>query len=203
MQIFIAGSHTDVGKTAVSAALCHAFNLEYFKLVQAGIPQDCDRVKTLSPKTKIHTNGITLQTPASPHIAMQKEGVFYKGLEIPLPKARNLLVESAGGLFTPLDLKMCMIDYLEASKLPCVLVGGYYLGGINHILLSLKALEARGIPLLCLIISGDQNPQMDSFIAKYAKINIAHFPNFYDTKSFESQTQALKQEIMAFKIFNL
>lgn len=201
MQIFIAGSHTDVGKTSVSAALCYAFNLEYFKLVQAGIPQDCDRIKILSPKTKIHPNGITLQTPASPHIAMQKEGIFYKGLEIPLPKAQNLLVESAGGLFTPLDLEYCMIDYLEHSKLPCLLVGGYYLGGINHILLSLQALKERKVPLLCLAISGTQNPQMDCFIKEYAKINIAHFPSFYDFKSFEIYAEAFKQELVALKIF--
>ncbi|MCI5968869.1 dethiobiotin synthase [Helicobacter sp.] len=200
MKIFIAGSHTDVGKTAVSAALCYAFNLEYFKLVQAGIPQDCERIKTLSPKTKIHPNGITLQTPASPHIAMKKEGVFYRGLEIPLPQARNLLVESAGGLFTPLDLKMCMIDYLEASKLPCVLVGGYYLGGINHILLSLQALKARRIALLCLVISGEQNLEMDSFLQNYAQVRIAHFEIFNNTQSFRENALALKQEIQTFKI---
>ena len=200
MQIFIAGSHTDVGKTSVSAALCYAFDLEYFKLVQAGIPTDNARIQSLSPKTKIHPSGITLQTPASPHIAMQKENIHYNGWEIPLPHAQNLLVESAGGLFTPLDLESCMIDYLEQSKLPCVLVGGYYLGGINHILLSIQALKTRGIPLLGLIISKERNPQMDAFIQAYAHVKIAHLDSF-DTKSFKHCADALKQEIQTLKIF--
>ncbi|WP_299546091.1 dethiobiotin synthase [uncultured Helicobacter sp.] len=201
MQIFIAGSHTDAGKTSVSAALCLAFNLEYFKLVQAGTPQDCTKIKQLSPQTIIHPNGITLQTPASPHIAMQKENIFYKGLTIPLPTAQNLLVESAGGLFTPLDLKCCMIDYLEASNLPCLLVCRYYLGAINHILLSIQALKMRKIPLLCVVVSGEQNLEMDSFIKEYAKVKIAHFANFCDTKSFQAQAQALKQELKTLGVF--
>lgn len=103
MQIFIAGSHTDAGKTSVSAALCYAFSLDYFKLVQAGTPTDNQRIQSLTPATKIYPSGITLQTPASPHIGMQKEKISYNGLRIPLPKSENLLIESAGGLFTPLD----------------------------------------------------------------------------------------------------
>ncbi len=89
MQIFIAGSHTDAGKTSVSAALCYAFKLDYFKLVQAGTPTDSQRIQALTPTTKIHPSGITLQTPASPHIGMQKENVHYDGLKIPLPKSEN------------------------------------------------------------------------------------------------------------------
>ena len=200
MQVFIAGSHTDVGKTSVSAALCYAFNLEYFKLVQAGIPTDNATIKNLSPNTKIHQSGITLQTPASPHIAMLKENIHYNALEIPLPQAQNLLVESAGGLFTPLDLESCMMDYLEKSKLPCVLVGRYYLGGINHILLSIEALKTRRIPLLGLIISKERNPQMDTFIQAYAQVKIAHLDSF-NAENFKQCANTLKQEIQALKIF--
>lgn len=200
MQMFIAGSHTDVGKTSVSAALCYAFNLEYFKLVQAGIPTDNTTIKNLSPNTKIYPSGITLQTPASPHIAMLRENIRYNGLEIPLPQAPNLLVESAGGLFTPLDLESCMIDYLEKFKLPCVLVGGYYLGGINHILLSIEVLKVRRIPLLGLIISKERNPQMDAFIQTYAQVKIAHLDSF-NAENFEQCANTLKQEIQALKIF--
>ncbi|TLD82947.1 dethiobiotin synthase [Helicobacter sp. MIT 11-5569] len=201
MQIFIAGSHTDVGKTTISAALCYAFGLEYFKLVQAGIPMDCERIKKLSPNTFTHPNGITLKTPASPHIAMQKEQKSYKGLEIPLPNSKSLLVESAGGLFTPLDMESCMIDYLEHSKLPCLLVGGYYLGGINHILLSVAALKAREIPLLGIVISKTQNAQMDTFIQHYTQAKIAHFPNFSDSKNFQTLALDLKKELETLKIF--
>ncbi|MDD6055712.1 MAG: dethiobiotin synthase [Helicobacter sp.] len=201
MQIFIAGSHTDVGKTAVSAALCYSLKLDYFKLVQAGIPQDCEKIKALSPQTKIYQNGITLKTPQSPHIAMQIEAINYNGLEILLPESKRLLVESAGGLFTPLDLNVCMIDYLAYKKLPCILVGGYYLGGINHILLSLQALKERGILLLCLIISKEQNKQMDSFIQKYFGVKIAHFERFNNPLEFSQNAEKLKKELLNLAIF--
>ncbi len=200
MQIFIAGSHTDAGKTSVSAALCYAFKLDYFKLVQAGTPTDSQRIQALTPTTKIHPSGITLQTPASPHIGMQKENVHYDGLKIPLPKSENLLIESAGGLFTPLDKEKCMIDFLSTFPLPCILVGAYYLGGINHILLSIEALKARKIPLLGLIISKDSNPQMDAFIESYTAIKIAHFAEYYNLTSFYENAEKLKSEMQNLKI---
>lgn len=132
---------------------------------------------------------------------MQRENIAYNGLEIPLPNAKHLLIESAGGLFSPLDLQRCMIDYLEHSKLPCLLVGGYYLGGINHILLSIHALKSRGIPLLCVIISGEQNLQMDMFLQHYARVKIAHLQKFSNTRSFRAHSQALKEELNALEIF--
>lgn len=203
MQIFIAGSHTDVGKTSVSAALCYAFKLDYFKLVQAGVPTDSQKIQTLTPKTKIYPSGITLQTPASPHIGMQVEKISYNGLEIPLPKSDNLLIESAGGLFTPLDTQKCMIDFLSISQLPCLLVGAYYLGGINHILLSIEALRVRKIPILGLIISKEQNKSMDTFIESYAKIKIAHFTEYHNQATFQENAEKLKLQMQNLKIFEI
>ena len=79
MQIFICGSHTDVGKTSVSAALCYDYGFEYFKLIQAGIPTDSQKIQELSPKTKNHPKGRLRKTPASPHIGMQRETIKYNG----------------------------------------------------------------------------------------------------------------------------
>ena len=195
MQIFICGSHTDVGKTCVSAALCHSFNLDYFKLIQAGMPMDCQKIQKLCPKTNLFPNGITLKHPISPHLAMEMESITYKGLEIPLPPSKNLLIETAGGLFSPLDQNCCMIDYLTHKKLPTILVGKYYLGGINHILLSIKALEYYHIPLLGLIISGTQNQKIDDFIKSYIKIKIAHCKTFHTHEEFLQNAEALKKEM--------
>ncbi|WP_324826086.1 AAA family ATPase, partial [Helicobacter equorum] len=40
--LVVVGSHTDVGKSAVSAALCYGLGLAYHKIVQAGTPTDSD-----------------------------------------------------------------------------------------------------------------------------------------------------------------
>ena len=82
---------------------------------------------------------------------------------------------------------------MEKYRLPTLLVGSYYLGGINHILLSIEALKQRNIEILGLIISKEQNPQMDDFIQNYTQIKIAHFHTY--TKDFQIQAQNLKQEL--------
>ena len=206
----VVGAHTNVGKTLVSAALCVSFGFDYFKLIQAGFPQDRDIIATLSPKTRIFPNGITLQTPASPHIAKEIDGIEYEGLKIALPSSENLLIESAGGIYTPLDSMFCNIDFLSANGLSALLVGGYYLGGLNHILLSLQALRSRKIPLLGLVISGEGDKRMDEFLHSYyemGNLKLAHFAlcemrgDCIDGKSFSTSAQNLKKELDTLKVF--
>lgn len=217
-QIYIAGIHTDIGKTHFSAAFCKAFNYSYFKLIQAGNPTDTERVKELLDsrhKATIHKEGIMLDSPTSPHIAKLKENLSYEGLKIPLPNDKHCVIELAGGLYAPLDEKCCMIDFMRAYPRPCVLVGGYYLGSINHILLSIQALKNAKIELLCLAMSEasknkaqkqdfTQNTHdntlqdcelIDTFISTYVGISIVHLPYFANAKELESSAKSLHKEI--------
>lgn len=197
--IAVVGIHTDVGKTSVCAALCFAFGFSYFKLIQAGSPQDRDTISLLSPHTKIYPNAITLQNSLSPHIAKKLENKDYAMADIALPEIESherLLIETAGGLYTPLDSQSCVIDFLLRHKLPVLLVGGYYLGGINHILLSIKALLAQGIELLGLVISRCSSPykeEFDSFIVQYCGVKIVHFEEFI--QDFREKALRLKDSL--------
>jgi len=71
-RIFITGTGTDVGKTAVAAALaCGLEQLErqvtYWKPVQSGLPEDADGLRQHGgPTLHIHPNGVTYALPASP-----------------------------------------------------------------------------------------------------------------------------------------
>lgn len=154
-QLYIAGIHTDTGKTHFSALFCKAFSYGYFKLIQAGEIEDCDFIRNFVPECEVFDNGISLRTAASPHIARLLEQRDYKGMQIPIPNAQNLIIELAGGLFTPLDDKQCSLEYLCQNPKPCILVGRYYLGCINHILLSTHALKSHNIPLLCVAMMAD------------------------------------------------
>lgn len=183
MQIYMAGIHTDTGKTHVCAAFCAAFKYDYFKLIQAGTPTDSEVIRRFSPNTHIFNEGILLQTPTSPHIAKEIERIEYEAMQIKIPKSQNLIIELAGGLFSPIDEKFCMIDYMQNHKLPTILVAKYYLGSINHILLSIEALRQRHIDILCLVMVGKQEQQVDSFIQQYSKITIIHLP-FFNTTNF-------------------
>ncbi|MBX7491533.1 dethiobiotin synthase [Helicobacter turcicus] len=192
MKIYVVGIHTGAGKTHFSAAFCEAFGYDYFKLIQAGSPKDSDFVAKFSPKTYIFKEGVFMQTPASPHAGKKLENLSYKGLELTLPQSENLLIETAGGLFTPLDEKTTMIDYIVTFKHPCVLVGRYYLGSINHTLLSLKALDSREIPLIALVMMGERDEHFDSFIQSYAKVKIVHLP-FFTESDFKAKSTECKK----------
>lgn len=221
MQIYIAGIHTNVGKTQVSGAICALFGYDYFKLLQAGNPQDRSEVHNIvsncssfdieilqnlessrdskSSKIRIFNNGITLKTPASPHIAKLLENKKYNGYDIKIPDSKNLVIELAGGLFSPLDSNICMIDYIRKFKRDVLLVGGYYLGSINHILLSINALKE--IKILKLIMFGDKNYQIDNFIKKYSNIEIAHLP-YFNKENFEVKTKDFKKNLESIFCYN-
>ncbi|MDE3035950.1 MAG: dethiobiotin synthase, partial [Nitrospirota bacterium] len=64
-----------------------------------------------------------------------------------------ILVEGAGGLLVPLTDRDDVRDLIERLALPVVLVGRCALGGVNHALLTIEALRARGIPLLALVLN--------------------------------------------------
>ncbi|MCX2683041.1 ATP-dependent dethiobiotin synthetase BioD [Campylobacter sp. MIT 21-1685] len=194
MKIYICGIHTDVGKTYFSAAFCEAFRYDYFKLVQAGIPKDSEFIASLSPKTFLFEEGIFLQTAASPHIGKKNEKLDYEAFDIRLPSSKNVLIETAGGLFTPIDEKTTMIDYISQFKHPCILVAKYYLGAINHILLSLQALKLRKIPLMALVMMGEKNEPFDEFILSYTQISLFHLP-FYTANNFTTLSRQIKKEL--------
>ncbi|WP_300446608.1 ATP-dependent dethiobiotin synthetase BioD [uncultured Helicobacter sp.] len=194
MQIYVCGVHTDAGKTHFCAAFCAAFKYDYFKLIQAGIPTDSTFIAKFSPQTKIFKEGVFLQTPASPHIGKRLEKLDYKAFDIKLPQSENALIETAGGIFTPIDERFTMLDYINKCKKPCILVAKYYLGVINHILLSLEALKKREIPLIALVMMGERDESIDEFIKSYAGVRIFHLP-FYTTEDFLEKSKNLREQM--------
>lgn len=194
MQICVAGCHTNVGKTYTSAMLCASLGYDYFKIIQAGMPKDCEIIASFAPHSKIYPEGYVLQTPASPHIGKKIEKANYNAKEITIPQSKNLVIETAGGLYSPIDEKYCMIDFISHHHLKTLLVGGYYLGSINHILLSIEALKNRNMQLMGLIMSGEQNKDFDNFISEYAKVKILHLP-FFDKSNFETIKKDFKQAL--------
>ena len=58
-----------------------------------------------------------------------------------------MIVEGAGGFLVPLNTKANMADLAIALGLPTILVVGLRLGCINHSLLTVEAIKARGLVL--------------------------------------------------------
>ena len=161
----VCGTDTDVGKTVVSALLVRGLNACYWKPVQCGdlgVGVDSGRVAALAGLTdaaagrRILPEAYRLAAPASPNQAAAAEGLVVRDDPLALPAvAGPLIVECAGGLLVPLRDDLLQITMIGRWQLPVVLVARSGLGTLNHTLLSLEALERRGIPVLGLVLNGE------------------------------------------------
>jgi len=165
---FVTGTDTDVGKTLVSAALVHGYaskgcravgmkpiasgaNIVDGTLVNEDVVQLRAAANIDAPLDKI--TPYVFASPIAPHIAAMEAGVKLKvetivdafsGLRA---SADIVVVEGAGGFLVPLDDAHDMGDIAAALGLPVILVVGMRLGCINHALLTVAAIESRGLVL--------------------------------------------------------
>jgi dethiobiotin synthetase len=168
MKIFITGISTDVGKTIASAIITEALEADYWKPIQAGDLNDSDSHKIQryisNDKSVIHDNSYKLNTPASPHLAAELDGITIDLKNITEPKTKNhLVIEGAGGLFVPLNETDFVIDLIQHDY-KVIVVSRHYLGSINHTLLTIEALKNRGIHIVGIIFNGNENLPTETII---------------------------------------
>ena len=168
MKLFITGISTDVGKTITSAIVVEALEADYWKPVQAGDLDNSDTHKVKSQisnlKSQFYPNAYQLNTPASPHLAAEIDGVSIDLKQIQEPKTNNhLVIEGAGGIFVPLNEKDTIIDLIQPDY-KIVVVSRHYLGSINHTLLTIEAIQNRGFKVAGIIFSGSENKSTESLI---------------------------------------
>lgn len=175
MKLFITGISTDVGKTIASAIIVEALEADYWKPIQAGDLDNSDshKIKSYvsnerhperSRRTVIHENSYKLNTPASPHLAAELDGITIDLIQIKEPKTENhLVIEGAGGIFVPINNTDCVIDLIK-SDYKVIVVSRHYLGSINHTLLTIEALKNRKINIAGIIFSGEENKSSESII---------------------------------------
>ena len=175
MSIIIAGIHTGIGKTVCATIMCQALGYDYWKPLQAGDLDNSDSIfvqrNNTNPFCHIHPELYRLQTAASPHYAAAIDGIEIIKEAFVLPNSKNnIVVETAGGLMSPLATHFLNIDLIEALNLPVMLVSNNYLGSINHTLLSIEALQNRKIDVLGIVFCGPANKQSQDYILEYTKL---------------------------------
>ena len=168
MKIFITGISTDVGKTIASAIITEALEADYWKPIQAGDLNDSDshfiKSNVKSQKSKIFPNAYQFNTPASPHLAAELDGITINLKNIIEPKTDNhLVIEGAGGLFVPLNETDFVLDLIQPDY-KVIVVSRHYLGSINHTLLTIEALKNRGINIAGIIFNGNENLPTETII---------------------------------------
>jgi dethiobiotin synthetase len=203
MNIAVAGIHTGIGKTICSAVICQALGFDYWKPVQAGDLDQSDSIfiqkHINNPACKIHPERYKLLEPMSPHAAAERENIRIRKEDFILPESdHHILLETAGGLMSPLAEDFLNIDLLSHLRLPVVLVSTHYLGSINHTLMSCELLKSRNIQVLGLVFSGAPNPESERVILSYSGLPLLFsIPQFasIDADTIPSFTQTHKIQI--------
>jgi dethiobiotin synthetase len=170
--LFIAGTGTGVGKTHFSAFLLSFLKIStakilYYKPIQCGRPSDAVFVKKAARHKNVATT-YSLRTPSSPHFAFAKEKVKFNKNKIRsfLDRAEKeydfIIMEGAGGVRVPIAEDFDMADLAKLSGFPVLLVARPELGTINHTLLSLDYLRAKGIKIMGFVFSWAKGVDFES-----------------------------------------
>lgn len=167
-RFFVTGTDTGVGKTVTSCALLQAanragFNSAGYKPVASGSEYTAEGLRNddalaLQRNSRValgygQVNPFTFAEPTSPHIASADEGrpidaaALSAGLRELEGLADWLVVEGAGGWFTPLSATLTFADWVQKEQLPVIVVVGIKLGCINHAMLTAQAVRQAGLPL--------------------------------------------------------
>lgn len=187
--IFVTGTDTNIGKTALSAALMCRYRDEmpvrYWKPVQTGFPEDDDTavVRALAGCTdaEIHDEGVRLPRPLSPHLSARLIGatIDMAGVAARMPLQSGCIVEGAGGVLVPLNRSDLMIDLIRLLGIAAVVMARPALGTINHTLLTLEALRSRAIPVAGVVMGGEPNHENRRAIEMYGRVAVlGEMPRF-------------------------
>ncbi len=165
MNYFVTGTDTGVGKTLVSCALLYGFAAQGKRVVgmkpvaagcaDGGQHEDVRQLRDASNILASHgqINPYCFAQTAAPHLAARFVGVninLERIVESFAELARQadvVIVEGAGGLLVPLNGYQDSADLAMQMDLPIILVVGIRLGCLNHALLTVEAITARGLTL--------------------------------------------------------
>ncbi len=181
--IFITGTDTGIGKTTITAALLLALQQQgqsvgVMKPIETGIDNkskkssDTNRLRQLpSPPLSFDTVCLyAFSPPLAPLAAARQTGITIDPIHIHSHVTKlaqqytYLLIEGAGGIFTPVAPHYTMRDLVTAMNIPCLIVGHTELGGINHCLLTFHALQQVGITTRGIVLNEHHAKKHTPFI---------------------------------------
>lgn len=176
--LFIVGTDTDIGKTFQAVRLCSELRkrnvqVAAYKPAASGYPI----VDTSSdPSRLLHACGLdaslisrvcpqAFDAPLAPSIAAQLEGkevdeeLLITGARWWTNRCEFLVVEGAGGVLSPISRSLTVADLALQIGLPTALVACNRLGCVNHTLLSIEALDRRGLKPIGIVLAAHREAQ--------------------------------------------
>jgi dethiobiotin synthetase len=166
MNYFVTGTDTDCGKTYVTALLVKAARAAGVDAIGAkpfccGPREDVEILVTASggaePPDAI--NPVWLRTPAAPRAC---EMLGEPAADVPRALAamrelaarhRQVFCEGAGGWLVPVTKDRTTADFAAQLAWPVIVVVRNKLGALNHALLTLESVRARGLILAGVVLN--------------------------------------------------
>lgn len=167
--IFITGSGTDVGKTFIAKHLVKALSEHRVVSVRKPVESDCRLeggellTKDAAALQALSNAGESIDQVcpyrfalcASPELAAKADDQTLDLAQlVAASQAPNfVLVEGAGGLYSPIAQQALNIDLAKALELPLILVVKDELGAINQALLTDTAAQSAGLRVLAIVLN--------------------------------------------------
>ena len=192
---FLSGTDTDVGKTFVGCLLAQeatrrGLRVGAYKPVASGFPSitgsdgerlwiATDRVGSLD-----QVSPQRFAAPLAPELAAATEGktideqAIFEGFCEMQPQCDLLLVEGAGGLYSPVSPTLCNADLAKRWKLPVVLVANWKLGVVHQTLSCLHAARATDNSIAAIILS-ETSPQPQLSLLENRNFLVRSLERFY------------------------
>ncbi len=217
--VFITGTSTEVGKTFVGVEIAKQLTRKNItviprKPIESGcirqdnelIPEDATALKEaanyqgllsevcpyrfeppISPVRAAHLANKILTTEQLVNICLQgSEDGF-------------LLVEGAGGFYSPLAENGLNADLAVALQLPILLVANDKLGALSQVLLNVEAIQMRGLQLAGVVlnaVNNSQNDHMDNSADLRERLDCPVFANPYNKDGSSQIPDALIESLI-------
>lgn len=167
MNLFLTGTDTGVGKTYVASLLVRALRKKGvdavgMKPLCCGDRTDAEVLHEASggEADLADINPIWFRTPAAPYTASIIENrlidldLIREAFQRLRSRHEALIVEGVGGWMVPITREYLVSDLAAELGLPVGVVVANRLGAINHTLLTLQAIQAKGLSCAGVILNG-------------------------------------------------
>lgn len=194
--LFISGSSTNVGKTFIASYIIRALREKYTVVARKPIESDCIKVgDRLVPKDAVLLNDVCtnlepidtvcqfkFEACVSGEKASAEQGISVSLQDLvravqPINNDDFVVIEGAGGFYSPIAQQALNSDFASALGLPVVIVVKDELGAINQALLSIGAAKQHKLNVVLLVLNQITANNLDNAqaLSAYTEVEVVVF----------------------------